>query len=158
MYRTVEDFIADWKVNADGTLRTINTLSDESLQVSIVEGHNSLGWLAWHLVSSIGFFCSTVGLNVPKIDPKAPVPTSVQEIAAKYDELAKAVVEQASTLSDEDIVAEVNSFAGPIARGKFLRTFIDHQTHHRGQMTVLIRQAGLVPPALLGPTKEMSKF
>lgn len=156
MYRTVEDFISDWKDNADGTLRTIKALSDESLSVSIVEGHNSLGWLAWHLVGSVGFFCSTVGLSVPKIDPKAPIPTSAQEIAAKYEEIAKAVTQQAATLSDEDIVAEVNSFAGPIARGKLLRTFIDHQTHHRGQMTVLIRQAGLVPPALLGPTKELS--
>lgn len=40
-------------------------------------------------------------------------------------------------------------------RGKFLRMLIDHQTHHRGQMTVLLRQAGLTVPGVMGPTKEM---
>jgi uncharacterized damage-inducible protein DinB len=34
---------------------------------------------------------------------------------------------------------------------------IDHQTHHRGQMTVLLRQAGLTVPGVMGPTKEQMK-
>ncbi len=29
-----------------------------------------------------------------------------------------------------------------------------HQTHHRGQMTVLMRQAGLPVAGMYGPTKE----
>ena len=31
---------------------------------------------------------------------------------------------------------------------------IAHQTHHRGQMTVLMRQAGLRVPGIYGPAKE----
>ena len=31
---------------------------------------------------------------------------------------------------------------------------IGHQTHHRSQMTVLMRQAGLVVPEVYGPAKE----
>lgn len=29
-----------------------------------------------------------------------------------------------------------------------------HQTHHRGQMTVLMRQAGLQVPGVYGPARE----
>ena len=31
---------------------------------------------------------------------------------------------------------------------------IAHQGHHRGQMTVLMRQAGLVVPGIYGPSRE----
>jgi uncharacterized damage-inducible protein DinB len=39
-------------------------------------------------------------------------------------------------------------------RGRSAHILIDHQTHHRGQMTVLMRQAGLVVPGIYGPAKE----
>lgn len=31
---------------------------------------------------------------------------------------------------------------------------IQHQIHHRGQMTILMRQAGLTVPGIYGPAKE----
>lgn len=38
--------------------------------------------------------------------------------------------------------------------GATLRFTIMHQAHQRGQMTVLMRQAGLVVPEIYGPTYE----
>ena len=35
-----------------------------------------------------------------------------------------------------------------------LQILLFHQTHHRGQMTVLMRQAGLPVPGMYGPAKE----
>jgi len=35
-----------------------------------------------------------------------------------------------------------------------LKVLFTHQIHHRGQMTVLMRQAGLKVPGLYGPAKE----
>ena len=39
-------------------------------------------------------------------------------------------------------------------RGTTLLALILHQTHHRAQMTVLMRQAGLAVPGLYGPARE----
>jgi uncharacterized damage-inducible protein DinB len=39
-------------------------------------------------------------------------------------------------------------------RGTMLNALIAHQTHHRGQMTVLMRQAGVPVPGMYGPSKE----
>ena len=155
MYRKVEDFVMDWTQSADGTLQVIRAISDERLDFSIVEGHNSLGWLAWHLVGAAGAFAQFAGLKVEGIDHSEPQPTSVADIASTYKTIAQAVKEEAKNLTDESLLEEVSSFTGPTERGRLLRAMIDHQNHHRSQMTVLLRQANLTVPPIMGPTKEM---
>jgi uncharacterized damage-inducible protein DinB len=39
-------------------------------------------------------------------------------------------------------------------RGFTLTALVEHQIHHRGQMTVLMRQAGLRVPGIYGPARE----
>ena len=56
--------------------------------------------------------------------------------------------------TDSSLEEAVDAHGTPTLRGALLRTMIDHQTHHRGQMTVLLRQAGLKVPGVMGPTKE----
>jgi len=52
---------------------------------------------------------------------------------------------------------EVDMLGKPTPIGEILRSLVDHQTHHRAQMQVLLRQAGLPVPGVMGPTKEQSK-
>lgn len=155
MYRKVDDFLVDWKQSADGTLKVIREITDKKLDFAIVEGHNSLGWLAWHLVGAAGAFSHFAGLNVQGIERTDPQPASVEEIAATYERIANEVTEEAKKLTDDSLTEEVSSFVGPTERGRLLRGLIDHQNHHRSQMTVLLRQAGLKVPPVMGPTKEM---
>ena len=155
MYRKVEDFLEDWAVSYKGTANAIKAMTDEKLNQSIVEGHSTLGWLAWHLVGAAGAFGQFAGFKVQGPGRNDLQPTSVQEISQTYEALSQAIEEEASKLTDEDLLEEVKSFTGVTKRGKLLRGLIDHQTHHRGQMTVLLRQAGLQVPPVMGPTKEM---
>ena len=155
MYRKVEDFLEDWTVSSEGTTNVMKAMSDEKLDQAIVEGHSSLGWLSWHLVGAAGAFGHFAGFEVKGPDQQEPQPTSAKEIAKAYETLAQAIKEEATKLTDEDLLGEVSGFTGPTTRGKLLRALIDHQTHHRGQMTVLLRQAGLTVPPIMGPTKEM---
>jgi uncharacterized damage-inducible protein DinB len=39
-------------------------------------------------------------------------------------------------------------------RAATLASIIKHQIHHRAQMTVLMRQAGLNVPGIYGPSRE----
>jgi uncharacterized damage-inducible protein DinB len=39
-------------------------------------------------------------------------------------------------------------------RGQALSALVLHQAHHRGQMTVLMRQAGLPVVGVYGPARE----
>ncbi|MFD1705549.1 DinB family protein [Siminovitchia sediminis] len=157
MYRKVEDFVQEWEAASAGTISAIEAITNDKLGQSIVEGHNSLGWLAWHLVSVGGAFGQSAGFDVKAPAPGRQAPNDVSEIAEAYKKLSNGIIEGAAKLSDGDMLEEVNSVFGNIPRGKLLRILIDHQTHHRGQMTVLIRQAGLNVPGVMGPTKEMQQ-
>lgn len=154
LYRKVEDFLADWAASSAGTLSVFKAITDDKMHAAIVEGHNSLGWLAWHLVGAGGFFGRFVGLQIPSIG-QDKMPGTMAEIIAKYEAMAEAYQTEVGKLTDDMLSEEVDGFAGKSYRGKLLRGLIDHQTHHRGQMTVLLRQAGLTVPGIMGPTKEM---
>jgi len=155
MYRQVDDFLQEWAAASQGTLQVLKAVSDEKLEQSIVEGHSTLGWIGWHLVGAAGYFSYLAGLKVPMIRQEDPIPSSAAEIAATYEKIASTIQEEVAKLSNEDLLEEVNGFTKPMPRGALLRVLIDHQTHHRGQMTVLLRQAGLPVPGVMGPTKEM---
>lgn len=155
MYRKVEDFLEEWTSSSAGTLAVMKAITDDKMNTAIVEGHNSLGWLAWHLVGSAGAFGHFAGLQIPGVERGAKVPDHMAEIVEKYEAIIEAYSVEAKKLNDEQMTEEINGFMGLTPRGKFLRQFIDHQTHHRGQMTVLLRQAGLTVPGVMGPTKEM---
>lgn len=155
MYRTVNDFLNDWSVSAQGTQRVLQSLTDEKLDQAIVEGHNTLGWLGWHLANSPAFFMRQVGLRVDLVGDVEQIPTQAADIVNAYAKVAEDVKHEVEQhLTDEKMIENTETFFGPMPRGAMLRTFIDHQTHHRGQMTVLLRQAGLPVPGIMGPTKE----
>lgn len=155
MYRKVEDFLDDWMASSAGTLNVMRAITNDKLDQSIVEGHNSLGWLAWHLVGAAGAFGHFSGLQIPGPGREQAAPSDIKEIVAAYEKAIEAYKIEAAKLTDESLLEEVSGFTGPTERGKLLRALIDHQTHHRGQMTVLLRQAGLTVPGVMGPTKEM---
>jgi uncharacterized damage-inducible protein DinB len=155
MYRNAEDFLEDWVATSAGTLAVMKAITDEKMNTAIVEGHNSLGWLAWHLVGSAGAFGHFAGLQIPGVERGTPVPAHMAEIVEKYEAVIEAYNREVKALSDEQMTEEINGFGRMTPRGKFLRKLLDHETHHRGQMTVLLRQAGLAVPGVLGPTREM---
>lgn len=85
------------------------------------------------------------------------MPNDMAEIVDAYEMVIAAYNKEVTSLTDAMLLEEVAGFGGPTPRGKLLRALIDHQTHHRGQMTVLLRQAGLTVPPIMGPTQEMQK-
>lgn len=154
MYRQVGDFLEEWEVAAEGTLQVLQAVTDDKLEQSIVEGHSTLGWLGWHLVDTTGYVSRLAGLTVPMMGQDEAIPMTAGEIAAAYETAAEAVKEEAAKLYNEDLLANTG-IEGYATKGALLRYLIDHQTHHRGQMMVLLRQAGLPVPPVMGPTQEM---
>ncbi|WP_339214451.1 DinB family protein [Solibacillus sp. FSL W8-0372] len=155
MYRVAEDFVKDWAIASKGALRVMQAISNDKMKIAIVDDHNSLGWLSWHLVSVAGAFGQFAGLQIPAPGPDMPQPETMEEIIEKYELVREAYKKEAATLTEEQLLEEVPAFGGMKQRGELLRVVITHQTHHVGQMTVLLRQAGLNVPPVMGPTKEM---
>lgn len=76
----------------------MQAMTDEKLDFAIVEDHNSLGWLAWHLVGAASAFAQFAGLNVKGIEHGAPQPTAAQEIVEACESIANAIGEEAKGL------------------------------------------------------------
>jgi uncharacterized damage-inducible protein DinB len=155
MFRAVKDFEKEWTYEVDCSLKILRALSDASLQQRVWPEGRSLGRLAWHLVQSQVDLATKAGLTVEGPDWDAPIPAHAAEIVAAYERIAQAVAtEVRQNWTDASLLEEREMYGEVWANGLTLEVLIRHEAHHRGQMTVLMRQAGLAVPGVYGPARE----
>jgi uncharacterized damage-inducible protein DinB len=155
MLRTIDDFQKDWAYEAEMTGKVLQTLTDESLGQKINEEGRDLGFLGWHITQTLGEMLGLVGLKIDAPGFDLECPTNASEIAAAYEKAAKSVTDEiAANWTDETLLQTDEMYGDTWARGLTLFYLIAHQAHHRGQMTVLMRQAGLAVPGVYGPARE----
>ncbi|MEH7153251.1 DinB family protein [Bacillus thuringiensis] len=155
MYQTIEGFLHTWKYEAESTQKMLDVVTDESLSQEIAPGHWTLGKVAWHIVTAIPVILSGTGLKFEGERKDYSVPTAAKTIADGYCKMNAAFVQALqSEWTDKDLTTTNDFFGRPMPNSIVLMTLIHHQTHHRGQMTVLMRQAGLTVPGVYGPAKE----
>ena len=155
MLRKIEDFQKDWAYETESTMKVLNALTDESLGQKVTPTGRSLGFLAWHLTQTLGEMPGHTGLKIDAPSFDQEMPASAKDIAAAFEKAAKSVADEvANNWKDETLLQEDNMYGDMWPRGLTLLLLITHQSHHRGQMTVLMRQAGLQVPGVYGPSKE----
>lgn len=155
MFRKVSDFITAWEQESSSTARLFEALSDDSLSTRMDTDGRTLGKLAWHLVETLTEMLPGAGLALDFHIDADQVPTSALEVVRIYRQGAKLLGEAvAAQWSDGQLVETTNMYGQDWARGFTLQCLIVHQAHHRGQMTVLMRQAGLAVPGMVGPSRE----
>ncbi|MCA1588955.1 MAG: DinB family protein [Acidobacteria bacterium] len=155
MLRKIEDFQKDWAYEAEMTGKMINALTDESIDQKVTPTGRSLGFLAWHLTQTLGEMLGHVGLKIDAPGFDKDCPKTAAEISQAYEKAAGSVsAEIAGNWNDDTLLQEDNMYGETWSRGLTLFYLITHQAHHRGQMTVLMRQAGLIVPGVYGPAKE----
>lgn len=155
MFRNIEDFQKAWAYEGEMTGKVLNTLTDDSLDHKVTPDGRSLGFLGWHLTQTLGEMLGLVGLKIEAPGFDRECPTEASAIAAAYEKAAKSVAAEVNAdWSDETLLQEDNMYGETWSRGMTLFYLIAHQAHHRGQMTVLMRQAGLPVPGVYGPAKE----
>jgi uncharacterized damage-inducible protein DinB len=155
MYTTISHFIEEWNQEAASTQKVLDALTDESLQQKVSADDRTLGAIAWHIVSSTPGMLIEFGVTVESVQNENSVPTSAREIAETFRYVSantsKAIGEQ---WTDETLSEMKNVFGMELQKASTLNMLIKHIVHHRGQMTVLMRQAGLQVPGIYGPSRE----
>ncbi len=155
MFRKMEDFEQAWQQNVKGTMTVLGALTEESLSQSVNDDHRDIGRMAWHLITTYPEMMNLTGLKVKAVDEHAPVPKTVAEIVAGYKGVTDELFQQVKdNWTDADLEHEDDMYGMKWKRGMTLSGLISHEVHHRGQMTVLMRQAGLKVPGVFGPAKE----
>jgi len=153
--RTISDFEQTWSNEIEATQKILKHLTDKSLGQRVDSDSRTLGRLAWHIVTTISEMMSKTGLVLAGPHPEAPVPATAKEIFRAYSDAAISLLEQVKkNWTDSTLEIKDNLYGEMWARGNTLAALILHQTHHRGQMTVLMRQAGLDVPGVYGPARQ----
>jgi uncharacterized damage-inducible protein DinB len=157
MFRHIRDVETIWRQEAANTLKVLEAIPDAAAHQAVDEQHRDLKRLAWHLCETIAELPLNMGLKVegfPGEPMHTPPPGSMQEIRDTYAALSESFLATLKPLNDMALAATY-PFYGDTWTGAFaLWILVSHQTHHRGQMTVLMRQAHLKVPEVCGPVKE----
>lgn len=156
MFRTIVDFKKEWEAGSDITLGMLRSMTDESLEQRIdPRGGRTLGRLAWHLIQTLKEMPEKTGLHVNAPNDDSPIPPHAAMIADQFEISAKSLLEEVEkNWNDQILLLQDNMYGQNWYKGETLMNLICHQTHHRGQMAVLMRQAGLRFPGIYGPTRE----
>uniref|UniRef100_A0A832LJK2 DinB family protein n=1 Tax=Ignavibacterium album TaxID=591197 RepID=A0A832LJK2_9BACT len=155
MYHKTTDFISDWTYEYQSTLKVFNNLTDESLTKKIDENVRTAGRLAWHITTSIGEMAHRTGLTFNTVDSNSAIPSTVNEIVRVYKEASENLLfEIKENWNDETLLVEDDMYGEKWKRGTTLAVIVNHQIHHRAQLTVVMRLLGLKVPGIYGPAKE----
>lgn len=155
MYRKIEDFINDWTYEYQSTLKVFSHLTDESLNKNGGENIRTAGTLAWHITTSIGEMAHRTGLNFKTVESNSAIPATVNEIVQVYKEASENLLSEIkASWNDETLFVEDDMYGEKWKKGTTLAVIINHQIHHRAQLTVVMRLLGLKVPGIYGPAKE----
>ncbi|MBS4210999.1 MULTISPECIES: DinB family protein [Neobacillus] len=155
MYTSIQEFVQEWNQEAGSTQKIMDALTDGSLQQMVSTDDRSLGRIGWHIVTSTPGMLKEFGINVALVENEGTVPTSAKTIADAFRKVSADTVEAVQQQWTDDSLTEMKDVFGmKMPKAVTLNLLIKHVIHHRGQMTVLMRQAGLQVPGVYGPARE----
>ncbi len=155
MFDSIDGFKKAWEDNSRNTLKIFGALTDSSLKQAVAQNHRTIQRISWHIVTTIPEMMGMLGLKFEQVKADSPPPDRASEIKAAYELVSGSLLEQIIGNWNDAALKIVDDLYGEKwVRGLTLRILIDHEIHHRGQLTVLLRQAGLSVPGIFGPALE----
>jgi uncharacterized damage-inducible protein DinB len=162
---TVELLLQELEQEAQTTRRVLERVPDDRLAWKPHDKSMSLGQLALHIAT-----CPGAIAEISQISP-FPMPKFEQPSAASAAELIPtldASLAKARTilrnLDDADLAKVWRVMDGDrevmaIPVGAVLRSImLNHWYHHRGQLSVYLRQVGVPVPSIYGPSADENPF
>jgi len=152
MFHSIEEFLTIWQAETDNTEKLFKLFTDASLDQRVCDGGRTLGRLANHIIETLSEMPCKLGLPIEESTANY---TTAHEIVTAYQQAnTKFVDALESTWNDDDLDRVTNMYGEDWRNGYSLFVLLTHQAHHRAQITVLMRQAGLPVVGVYGPSKE----
>jgi uncharacterized damage-inducible protein DinB len=161
----IETMVQELEQEAQTTRRVLERVPDDQLAWKPHDKSMSLGQLALHIATMPGTIA-----ELSRLSP-FPLPKFEQPSAASAAELVPALdqsVAKATTIlrgmEDADLaqmwrVVDGDREVMAIPVGGMLRMImLNHWYHHRGQLSVYLRQVGVPVPSIYGPSADENPF
>ncbi|MCK9211060.1 MAG: DinB family protein [Ignavibacteriaceae bacterium] len=155
MFTSIQEALKELQNESDATQKLFKNLTDDSLSQKVYAEGRTLARLVWHIVTSIVEMMNKTDLKITEVAEDAPIPATANEILEAYQKVSASLLAQINEKwKNESLVEVLNMYGEDWSKNTILVVLMKHEIHHRAQMTVLMRQAGLKVPGLYGPAKE----
>ena len=157
MYHILKEFTEEYKMESQSTLKLLSVLTTESLNKTVDGKVRSIGRLAYHIAHTVAEMMSKTGLDIP-FDLKNPAndtSVTIEQIVTAYSTAVNKFLSEIETKWTDASLKDLNNMYGQDwSNALTLSILLKHEIHHRGQLTVLMRLAGLIVPGIYGPSAE----
>jgi len=156
-----ETFRKIWDSEFRTTVNVFRAFTSEHLDSKPHERSRSVRDLAWQGVIDervMGTILEGTEHDLRDVPPGAPAPEIMEEIVSAYSSAHEAATQRLGSLTEQEFGRTVTSI---LRFGEWKapqpevlwRNLLD-QVHHRGQLTVYLRQAGGRVPSIYGPSGD----
>jgi uncharacterized damage-inducible protein DinB len=155
MYRKITDFATHWQEEVDMTVLLFQGIDFDKKAEKFNDNVRSLERLVWHICQTVTEMGHRGGIFETEILEHATCPDTIDEVISIYKNYANQLkINVLEHWKDEDLDIEIPMYGETWTKGKMLSVLVLHQTHHRGQLTVVMRTLGMKVAGLYGPAKE----
>ena len=159
MRNELETFLDIWERETAKTIQLLESLPRDQYDSRPDPEGRSMGELAWHLAEPEGFGPFAIerdGFSRDARPEGLARPRTIEELAPAFARVHRDAAARLAKLSPDDLDRSIPFFNGqPMAIRSVLWEFmLFHGLHHRGQLSMMARQAGGRPASLYGPTRE----
>ena len=162
----IDGMLQELEQETQTTRRVLERVPDNQLAWRPHEKARTLGELALHVAMVPGGVAELVASPSPAQAPQFtdPSPTSASELIPALDQSIAKVKEVLGGMDDAALMATWRLMQGDrellaVPRVAMLRSvMLNHWYHHRGQLTVYLRELGVPIPSIYGPSADENPF
>jgi uncharacterized damage-inducible protein DinB len=155
--RTIQPFLQYFGNIRERTMRVARCVPPEKIDWSYAPGKFTLGDLLRHIAVTERFlFAENIQSGESRYTSHGKELADGREnILAFMERLHAESMEIFSKLTDADLQSKCRNVGGmEIAKWKWLRSMVEHEIHHRGQIYLYLGLLGVPTPPLYGLTSE----
>ena len=162
----IDGMLQELEQEAQSTRRVLERVPNDKLGWRPHPKSRTLGELAMHVAVTPGGVAEFASQKSPAQAPNFtdPLPRSASDLVPALDESVATAKKVLRSMSDADLTSTWRMMQGDrellaLPRIAFLRSImLNHWYHHRGQLTVYLRQLGVPLPSVYGPTADENPF
>jgi len=155
--RTIGPFLDYWKSVRGRTKRVISVIPPDKIEWTYAPGKFTFGDLIRHLATiERDMYAETVqGKPSRYRGCGVALAEGYEDVVAFMNRLDEESITIFAHLSDEELAGKCMTPAGTsITTWKWLRAMVEHESHHRGQIYMMLAMLGVETPPLYGLTAE----